>query len=163
MARRRLPGLSGECEIASTYPPFPPRETAGAVSDRWAAPWIAAWPGAAVIGIANGAVREATYGRQIPEEAAGRLSGVSLVAALAVYFWTLHRRWPIPTTGGAARVGAVWVALTTAFEFGFGRGVEKRSWNEMLAAYSLARGETWPLVLTWIGVGPSIVRRLQSR
>ena len=53
------------------------------------------------------------------------------------------------------------MALTLAFEFGLGRFVQKQSWGEMLAAYNLAKGETWPIVLTWIGIGPTVVRRLQ--
>ena len=125
--------------------------------------WVAAWPGAAALGIANGAIREATYGRRMGEERAGRLSGITLVSGLAVYFWNLHRRWPIPTSGCAIRIGASWVALTVGFEFGFGRAVEKRSWGEMLAAYNLAKGQTWPLVVASIGIGPPFVRRLQAR
>jgi hypothetical protein len=123
--------------------------------------WLAAWPGAALIGVANGAIREGTYGRQIDQQTAHRLSGISLAAALGAYFWNLHRRWPIPSGGDAARVGAAWVGLTVAFEFGLGRRVERRSWSEMLAAYNLAKGQTWPLVLAWIGIGPAVVRRLQ--
>jgi hypothetical protein len=123
--------------------------------------WLAAWPGAAIIGVANGAIREATYGRDIDERTANRLSGISLVTALAAYFWNLHRRWPIPSSGDAPKVGAAWVGLTVAFEFGLGRGIEKRSWSEMLAAYNLVKGQTWPLVLAWIGVGPAVARRLQ--
>jgi hypothetical protein len=132
------------------------------MSKRWAISWIAAWPGAAAIGIANGAIREATYGRRVNEQSAEQLSGITLCAALALYFWNLHRRLPIPASGDAAKIGATWVALTVAFEFGFGRGVEKQSWSEMLAAYNLAKGRTWPLVLAWIGIGPTVVRRLQG-
>lgn len=132
------------------------------MSKRWATPWIAAWPGAAALGTANGALREATYGRRVGEWSANQLSGISLVAALALYFWSLHRRWPIPSAHDAAKVGALWVTLTVAFEFGLGRTVAKQSWREMLAAYNLAKGQTWPLVLAWVGIGPSVVQRLQT-
>lgn len=128
----------------------------------WATPWIAAWVGAAAIGVVNGALREATYGRRIGAESANQLSGLTLIAALAVYVWKLHRRWPIPSDRDAARIGAAWVALTVGFEFGFGRGLEKQSWTEMLSAYNVAEGQTWPLVLVWIGIGPDVVRRLQG-
>ncbi|MGE5200116.1 MAG: hypothetical protein ACM3H9_10780 [Rhodospirillaceae bacterium] len=131
------------------------------MTEGWVIRWMAAWPGAAAIGIANGAIREATYGRQNGEERANRLSGVTLVAALAIYFWNLQRRWPIPSTKDAVKIGAAWATLTVAFEFGFGWGVEKRSWKEMVAAYNVGRGGIWPLVLAWIGVGPTVVRRLQ--
>jgi hypothetical protein len=123
--------------------------------------WVAAWPGAAAIGILNGAIREGTYGRRIEAERANRLSGVTLVAGLALYFWNLNRRWPIPSRTDAAKIGASWVTLTVVFEFGFGRAIEKRSWSEMLQAYNIAEGETWPAVLAWIAVGPGVVRGLQ--
>ena len=131
------------------------------MSDVWATRWIAAWLGAAAIATANGALREATYGRHVSEQNAQRLSGVSLVAALTLYFWNLQRRWPIPSRRNAAKIGLTWVGLTIAFECGLGRGVQKQSWSQMLSADNLADGQTWPLVLAWIGIGPAVVRRLQ--
>lgn len=41
------------------------------------------------------------------------------------YFAALERRWPLRDTGEAVEVGAGWLALTVAFEFGFGRLVAK--------------------------------------
>ena len=55
------------------------------MSNAWATRWVAAWLGAAAIATANGAIREATYGRSIDEQNAQRLSGVILVAALTLY------------------------------------------------------------------------------
>ena len=132
------------------------------MSDTWATRWIAAWHGAAAIATANGAVREATYGRRVSERKAQRLSGASLVAALTLYYWNLQRRWPIPSRANAAKIGIAWVALRIAFEFGLGCGVQKQSWREMLSAYNITNGQTWPLVLAWIGIGPAVVRGLQS-
>jgi hypothetical protein len=116
-----------------------------------------------VLGVVNGAIREATYGNRVAEQRAERVSGITLAAALAVYFWKLHRRWPIPTGGDAAKIGTSWIVLTVVFEFGLGRGVQKQSWREMLAAYNVAQGQTWPLVVAWIGAGPIVVRGLQTR
>ena len=62
----------------------------------------------------------------------------------------------------ALEVGAVWVALTVLFEFGFGRYVEGNSWDELFDAYNVAEGNLWLLVLLWLGVGPAVVRRLSS-
>ena len=44
-------------------------------------------------------------------------------------------------------VGAAWLSLTVAFEFGFGRAVAKQSWEELLADYNVSQGRTWPFVL----------------
>jgi hypothetical protein len=120
--------------------------------------WITAWLGGALIGVANGIVREATYGRRAGEFAAHQISGVTAVAAFAAYFRALDRRWPIPTARDAVAIGAAWLALTVAFEFSFGRLVAKQSWDELLADYDLRHGRTWPLVLAWIAAGPGVTR-----
>ncbi len=125
--------------------------------------WIAAWGGGALIGVANGVLREATFAKLLSERAAHAASGATAVTAFAGYFSALQRRWPIPTTGEALRIGGSWLAMTVAFEFGFGRTVAKQSWKELLDDYDLAEGRTWPLVLAWIALGPAVVRELQTR
>ena len=128
-----------------------------------AARWIAAWPGGAAIGVVNGVARETTYGRLIGERAAGRVSEVTFVAAFAAYFRHLDRRWPLRTRREAVEVGAVWAALTVGFEFAFGRLVAKDSWEELLAAYDVRAGSTWPLLVAWIAGGPEVTRRALPR
>ena len=125
--------------------------------------WLLAWPGGALIGVANGVLREATYGRWVSERTAHQLSGITAVAAFALYFSSLQGRWPLRSTREAVEVGMGWLALTVAFEFGFGRLVAKQSWDELLADYDVAKGRTWPFVLAWIGMGPAVVRALQAR
>jgi hypothetical protein len=63
----------------------------------------------------------------------------------------------------ALGVGGVWLVLTTIFEFGFGRSVAKKPWRDLLADYNLAEGRLWPVVLTWIAIGPEITRSRTSR
>ena len=36
----------------------------------------------------------------------------------------------------------MWLGLTLAFEFGFGRLVAKQSWEQLLADYNVAAGRT---------------------
>jgi hypothetical protein len=130
---------------------------------RHVPPWIAAWAGGALIGVANGVLREATYGRVVGQRAGHAASGVTAIAAFAGYFSLLERRWPIPTTGEALAIGACWSAMTVVFEFGFGRTLAKQSWEALLADYDVRKGRTWPFVLAWIGVGPAVVRGLHRR
>ena len=125
-------------------------------------PWIAGWLGGVVIGVVNGALRETTYGRRVGERTAQNISGVTGVAAWGAWFWALNRRWPIRDDREAAIIGAAWAAMTVVFEFGLGRTVQKQSWDEMLAAYDVTEGNTWPFVLAWIATGPAVVRRLQA-
>ena len=84
------------------------------------------------------------------------------MALFALWFWLLERRWPIQTPRLALRIGATWVALTVAFEFGLGR-LSGRSREEMLRDYDLREGRVWPLVLLWLGVGPAVVRAAAQR
>ena len=116
--------------------------------------WIAAWPGGAVIGVVNGTAREALYARRSGERAAHQISTATIIALLSVYFAALDRRWPLATRGEALGVGAGWLGLTTAFEFGFGRWVAHEDWSELLADYDLSRGRLWSLVLAWTALGP---------
>ena len=122
--------------------------------------WIAAWPGGAAIGVANGVLRQATYAKRLSEMPAHQLSTATAITAFAAYFAWLERRWPIRDRAEALQIGGVWLGLTIAFEFTFGRRVAKLSWQELLADYNLAAGRTWPLVLTWLALGPEVVRSL---
>lgn len=80
--------------------------------------------------------------------------------AFAGYFSFLQRRWPLSTDREALQVGAAWAAMTTAFEFTFGRLVAKQSWSELLGSYNVFKGRLWPLMHCWIAVGPTTVRRV---
>jgi hypothetical protein len=119
--------------------------------------WIAAWPGGALLGVANGIAREKVYAPRTGELAAHQISTGTLIAALGAYFAALDRRWPLRTRGQALRAGAGWLALTTLFEFGFGHWVADEPWDALLADYDLAHGRLWGLVLAWTALGPLTV------
>jgi hypothetical protein len=122
---------------------------------------MAAWGGGVLIGVANGMVREATIGRRMGERTANQISVLSGIGAFAVFFWNLQRRWPIEKNAEALRIGAAWLALTVAFEFGFGRLLAEKSWRSLLDEYDLRKGRAWPLMLAWIATGPAVARGLQ--
>ena len=107
-------------------------------------------------------MRETTFGKHVSERAAHQLSGVTAVAAFGLYFaagGALAAGAPIGRRRGGDRL----LVLTVGFEFGFGRTVAKRSWNELVRDYDLAAGHTWPLVLAWIAAGPAIVSARHRR
>ena len=124
--------------------------------------WLLAWLGGPLIGIANGTARELGYRERVGELRAHQLSTVTAIGLFAAYFEVLSRRWPLPSGRDAATVGGAWLALTIAFEFGFGR-LEGKSWRELLADYDLPHGRLWPLALAWIAAGPAVVRELARR
>ncbi|MGD9736026.1 MAG: hypothetical protein AB7V58_10530 [Solirubrobacterales bacterium] len=124
--------------------------------------WVAAWAGGAVLGVANGALREGTYGRRLPEPAANALSAATAIGLFATCFSFLQRRWPLRSRPQALAVGATWLGLTVCFEFGLGRALD-RSWEELGAEYDLRRGRLWPLVLASLAIGPELARRGSCR
>jgi hypothetical protein len=131
--------------------------------DRATATWIVGWLGGAAIGVLNGVLREKTYARRVGEGRAHRISSATAIVALAGWFAFLQRRRPLRSPSQALTIGAVWVVITVAFEFGFGRFVAKQSWPELVADYDVRRGRVWSLVLAWIGLGPAVVRAVARR
>jgi hypothetical protein len=114
--------------------------------------------GLAALGVANGVLREAAYAGAVGDHAAHQISTFTLVAMVVVYTWWLQRRWPLASTRDALRVGALWAAMTVAFEFGFGQYVAGASWSALLADYDLTRGNLWLLVLATIALAPALTR-----
>ncbi len=127
------------------------------------AAWLAAWVAGAGIGVANGVVREATYGKRVDERRAHQVSTLTALAAFAALFRALEARRPLPSDREAIEVGAAWLLLTVGFEFGFGRLVAHQSWEDLLADYDVADGRLWPVVLAWLAAGPLVVRRTDRR
>lgn len=119
--------------------------------------WTAAWTGMAALAVANG-VSRSLYAGRLGDGRAHQVSTATLIAALVPYTRAVERRWPLPSDRAAARVGATWVALTVAFEFGFGHYVAKQSWATLLADYDLRRGRLWPLVLAATAAAPALAR-----
>lgn len=122
--------------------------------------WILAWTGAAGLGVANGAGREALYADRVGDEAAHVISTGTLLALLGGYIWLLQRRWPLRDRREALSVGAAWTAMTVAFEFGFGHWVDGESWSALLENYDVTAGRVWILVPAVMGTGPELARRL---
>jgi hypothetical protein len=115
--------------------------------------------GAALV---NGTFRALVTQPLLGETAARQLATVLLLGLLFAYQWWLSRRLPIATWQQAVSIGAAWMAVTLAFELGFGRFVEHLSWSTMLADYDVTSGRIWVLVPLWLLAGPAVIRRLQS-
>lgn len=125
--------------------------------------WALAWLGGAGLGIANGVTRELTYADRVGDLTAHQMSTVTAVGLFAGYFSFLQRRWPLPNTNAALRVGALWLVLTVLFEFGFGHYVDRKPWSTLLRDYDITDGRLWALVLAWLATGPAVMRALDGR
>ena len=125
--------------------------------------WILGWAGTAVLGVVNGATREALYADAVGEDAAGAISTGTLLGLLAGYMWLLERRWPLDGEREALSVGAAWAILTVGFETVFGHWVEGESWSTLLEQYDVRAGNVWVVVPAGMVVGPELARRLSAR
>ena len=131
-------------------------------SPAWLGRALVSWPPLAVLGVANGVARELLYRKRLGEQASHQVSGLTLAVAMAAYAVPLERRWK-SSKRAARSIGMLWLGLTLAFEFGFGKLVDHKSWSELFSDYNLLRGRTWPLVLAFIASLPSLARAARVR
>lgn len=89
----------------------------------------------------------------------GVFSGSILILAIALLFvnWLGASR-----TSDLLWVGFVWVVLTLAFEFLFGRFVMRLSWDRLLADYNLLEGGLLPIGLIVLGLSPLIAAKMRG-
>jgi hypothetical protein len=123
---------------------------------------MAAWLLLPFLAVANGAIRDLTYGRSMSRMMAHSVSVFPLIAAIMLWATFLERRWPLRDGDQTARVGLVWFGLTIAFEFALG-AVLHVPVPDMLAAYDVTRGQLWPLVVLTMALAPELARRWCDR
>jgi len=117
---------------------------------------VIAWCVLLVAAVGNGAVREVLIAPYTSDLAAHAASAVTISAATLILSWFLVP-WIGPVTSAEAlRVGAVWVALTVAFELLGGHYLFRASWSQLLADYNVFAGRVWVLVLVTTIVAPFV-------
>ena len=109
------------------------------------------------LAIANGIVREKWYGKRMGELRAHQISTVTCVVLFLVYMYLLESFFPLPSIGMALSVGGLWMGMTVAFEFGFGRYVAGHSWQRLLGDYNIFAGRLWVVVLLRVLLGPALM------
>lgn len=120
---------------------------------------LALWPAFIVVAIMNGLFRESVLNRFAGASAGHILSSVML-ALLVIVVTFLFMRRPVAehTTRELWIVGGMWVVLTIAFEFLFGRYVTRSSWDSLLHEYNILAGRAWVLVLAAVAVAPRLTK-----
>ena len=116
-----------------------------------------------LVSVANGAIRDFTYGNHMDEITAHHLSTVSSVLLLGFVIWRFVRLYRPSSCQEAISIGLLWVALTVAFEFLFFHYVGGHSWSELLANYNVLKGRVWVFVLAWVAIAPYVFFRLNRR
>jgi len=124
---------------------------------------IAVWLLILVLAVLNGGLREAVLLPAFGKPLALVLSGVLLCACIVAVALVLVPRLGPLRAAQALNLGLLWLALTLAFEFGFGRLVQGRPWRELLEAYTFADGNIWPLALAVTFFAPLIAVRIAER
>ena len=113
------------------------------------------WGVVAAAMFANGAFRvlvlEPRFGEQLARQLATG-TGVLIVAGFAYLFVFRLKK---ASAGDLWKVGALWLLLTVAFEFGLGLATGA-SWDTMLADYNILSGRLWPLILLTALVAPPL-------
>ena len=107
-----------------------------------------------IIAIANGALREATFGKVMSELRAHQLSTVIGAALIGAFIWAVIYVWPPSSGRQALLIGLIWLLLTIGFEFFMGLVLMRRRWPQVLNDYNLLAGRVWVLFLVWLALAP---------
>jgi len=122
--------------------------------------YFTAWFVMLLASVANGTVRDLTYGMHIDELAAHQISTVSSVLLLGIIIWGFVRLHTPSSGQEAVKIGLLWMGLTVAFEFVFFHYVGGHSWSELLGNYNIFKGRVWVIVLAWVAIAPYVFFRL---
>jgi hypothetical protein len=116
--------------------------------------YLLAWFPMLILAVANGALRQALFARTMPELRAHQLSTLTGAIVIGAYIWLFVRTWPPSSAGEALAAGALWLAMTVAFEFFMGLVLAKRPLARVLADYDVRAGRVWVFFLIWLMVAP---------
>ncbi len=121
-----------------------------------------AWLPMVLIAILNGAARDLLYGKQMTELRGHQVSTFAGAILLGVYIWFLIQYLRPGSAGQAIGIGLLWLILTVAFEFIFGRFVAGHSWARLFGDYNIFAGRLWAPLLVWVTLAPYLLYRLTA-
>jgi hypothetical protein len=121
---------------------------------------VLSWFVLLAVAFLNGAVRQFAYPSTLGDFAARQVAAGVGAVALGVTIWFILRRWPLSRAPQAWATGALWAALTVAFEVALVRG-GGRPWDDVIAQYALWKGSLWPLLVLWVLAAPAALSALQ--
>jgi hypothetical protein len=124
--------------------------------------YILMWFAMLAIAIANGALRQFTFGKVMPELYAHQLSTLIGFILIGLFIFFVIRKWPPASGRQALTIGLSWLVLTLAFEFFMGLVLAARPLDQVLHDYDLMSGRVWVLMLIWIMIAPWLFHRHQA-
>lgn len=118
--------------------------------------YFIAWFPMLVLAVANGALRDLVYKKNVGELAAHQISTFTLLLLFGIYIYIITRKFPPHSQSQAIAIGIFWMCLTLLFEFGFGwyRG---NSWHKLFTDYNILKGRIWVLIPIALATGPYIL------
>lgn len=122
--------------------------------------YLAAWFVMLLVSVANGALRDFTYGKHMDVLSAHQISCVTSILLLGVVIALFVRRYRPESARHAMLVGVFWMTLTVAFEFLFFHYVGGHPWPALWQSYDVLHGQMWLFVLLWVAVAPYVFFRL---
>ena len=122
--------------------------------------YVLAWFPMLLIAIFNGAARDLVYGKKLPELRAHQISTVTGAIFFGIYIWGLVQYLEPESARQAINTGLLWLVMTVAFEFIFGR-ISGNSWSRLLGDYNVFAGRLWAPLLIWIALAPYLFYRFQ--
>ena len=123
---------------------------------------VGIWFVLAVVAVANGIARQALLSPHMADLPAHQIS--TATGSVLIFLTTLALiPWlGIRGTGQLLGIGALWLGMTVAFEFGFGHYVASHPWERLLADYNILRGRVWILILAVIFIAPLAAARVRG-
>ena len=106
------------------------------------------------IAIVNGALREFTFGKVMPELRAHQLSTLIGSILIGSFIWFVLSILPPASIGQALFIGVIWLCFTVTFEFFMGLVLLHKPLSEVIHDYNLFAGRVWVLFLILLVVAP---------
>jgi len=120
------------------------------------------WTFFIVLAILNGIFRDKCLAPLLGQRLALPLSGICLSVLI---FWVTFVFLPVFGTLEPVQywvIGGGWLVMTVLFEFIFGLYVMGDSWEKLLDAYNVLKGNLWLLVLLTTALSPYLAARLRG-
>ena len=114
------------------------------------------------LAMANGIAREKLLVAALGPFAAQVASGIILSACIFLVALAAAPWYGRLASAQWLGVGALWLAMTLVFEFGFGRLVLHKTWAELFEACTFKGGNMWPLVLLVSLFAPWMAAKLRG-
>ena len=123
---------------------------------------VGCWALLVVLAILNGLLRETALIPVLGATAGQLMSGLLLSLLIFLVAWLAIPQFGALRASQYGFIGLLWLAMTVAFEFGFGHWIAGAPWHQLLAAYNVFKGNLWVLVLMVTLISPYLAARVRG-